>query len=59
LKPKSYYKRQWTAYAVERDEKVGGDLLLCLGMGLSFMQVKALGKTLEIYWPWIGEAASW
>jgi hypothetical protein len=50
LKLKSYYKKQWTEYA-EVQERGGGDLLSCLGIGLYFMQIKAFGKTPEIYWP--------
>jgi hypothetical protein len=51
LKPKFHYNRQWTTHAAERHKKGVTDLLNCLEMGLSFMQIKALGKTLEIYWP--------
>jgi hypothetical protein len=48
MKAKSYYNKQWTAHAAEGHEK---DFLSCLGMGLFFMEIKALGETAEIHWP--------
>jgi hypothetical protein len=49
FKAKSCYHRHWTTYAAERREDSSGDLLTYLGIGLPSLQIKALGKTVEMY----------